>query len=50
MDRKSIEWQEYKLEIYKRRGMTACIANTRNIIAGIEAKAELLKRAKPSGI
>ena len=44
MDRKSIEWQEYKLDIYKRRGMTASVVSTENIIAGIEAREKARKK------
>ena len=46
MDRKSIEWHEYKLDIFKRRGMTASIVLEEMAIEGIKAKARILKRKK----
>lgn len=50
MDHKSIEWHEYKLDIYKRRGMTASIVLEEMAIEGIKAKSKRLKTKKNSGI
>lgn len=36
MDRKSLEFHKYKLEIYKRRGMTASVILEEAAIYGIE--------------
>lgn len=46
MDHKSIEWHEYKLDLYKRRGMTASIVLEEMAIEGIKAKARRLKKKK----
>ena len=47
MDRKSIEWHEYKLALFIRRGMTASIICEEMAIEGIKAKARHLKRENP---
>ena len=43
MDKKSIEWHKYKLDLFKRRGMTASIVLEEMAIEGIKAKARILK-------
>jgi len=47
MTRKSLEFHEYKRDLYKRLGMWAAMTCEELAIEGIKAKARHLKREKP---
>jgi len=48
MDKRTIEWHEYKLEIYKKRGMLASVTCEELAIEGIKAR-EKLKTSQATG-